>query len=414
MRILLINDRFTFLGGTERYLSQLVSALTVRRHEVVVLTPDDTEPGPPLAVAKIHSIPPSHGLRGGLRVRPQALACLAEVDPDVIYLHNTLGGFSPVVLHAFARRRPTILYVHDVRLFCPNGRKILRRTDLPCALPLGVRCALTGCCRRDDESFLGALREVEISRWRLRMVRRLAAVAVPSQYMATELRRNRIPATRLAVIPYYTDREDRDPDPPAESFDLLWVGRFDGTKGFEEFVAALGQLRAMPWRAVVVGEGPGRGPAQGAVAEAGLGDRVRFAGRVMGDDLQALYRAARVVVMTSTLAESFGIVGIEAMAIGKPVVAFDVGGVREWLGDGETGFLVARKDAAGMADRIRLLLTHADLRHRMGRAGRAVVEARFRSEHHLTRLLDLFQAAVEQGPGAALAGRVRPERARVL
>jgi len=87
------------------------------------------------------------------------------------------------------------------------------------------------------------------------------------------------------------------------------------------------------------------------------------------EQLPLYYRAADVTVMPSTY-ESFGLVAVESMACGTPVVAAQVGGLKATIVDGSTGFLIARRDPVAYADRIADLLRDASLRRRLGKAGR--------------------------------------------
>jgi glycosyltransferase involved in cell wall biosynthesis len=84
-------------------------------------------------------------------------------------------------------------------------------------------------------------------------------------------------------------------------------------------------------------------------------------------------------------------VGIEAMAYGKPVIAFDVGGISEWLEDGETGFLIQSRDEATLAEKMNLLLQDRPLAMGLGSKGREAVENRFIPEIHVERLLAIIQ-----------------------
>jgi glycosyltransferase involved in cell wall biosynthesis len=111
-----------------------------------------------------------------------------------------------------------------------------------------------------------------------------------------------------------------------------------------------------------------------AAADAGLRDRVAFLGWV--ERPERLLAASDVVVCPSRF-ESFGLVPVEAMACEVPVVSTNVGGPAETIVDGETGFLVPPRQPSQLADRVASLLGDEGLRTRMGRAGRARVEARF-------------------------------------
>src|SRR5204863_673784 len=104
------------------------------------------------------------------------------------------------------------------------------------------------------------------------------------------------------------------------------------------------------------------------VAELGLRNVVKFVGPREQDELPLYYAAADVCVIPS-YSESFGMVAVEAMACGTPVVASSVGGLRSTVIDGETGFLVPSGDARAFAQRINQLLDSDELRARLGQAG---------------------------------------------
>jgi hypothetical protein len=100
---------------------------------------------------------------------------------------------------------------------------------------------------------------------------------------------------------------------------------------------------------------------------------VRFHGFVPSGELKNFYQDASLLAVSSVWPEPFGLVGQEAMFYGLPVVGFDAGGIREWLLDGENGFLVGWKDIDGLALRIEQLLRDKDLGRRLGARGRELV-----------------------------------------
>jgi glycosyltransferase involved in cell wall biosynthesis len=133
--------------------------------------------------------------------------------------------------------------------------------------------------------------------------------------------------------------------------------------------------------------------ARALVDRLSLTPRISFVGRLSDGELDAWYSRSRVVVVTSMVAESFCMVGIDAMAHGRPVVAFDVGGIREWLEDGVTGFAVSRGDSRALAAAVRRLLAEPGLAERFGEAGRERVDHRFRRATHVAGLLGTLEAA---------------------
>ena len=117
-----------------------------------------------------------------------------------------------------------------------------------------------------------------------------------------------------------------------------------------------------------------------------------WGGRVEIDQAIA---ASDIVLFPSVYPEAFGIVGIEAMMRGKPVVGFDVGGVKDWLRHEETGLLVPVKDTQAFADAVIRLLDDDELRIRMGKRAREVALAEFSEEVHIRKLIQIYERALD-------------------
>ena len=190
---------------------------------------------------------------------------------------------------------------------------------------------------------------------------------------------------RIAVVPCGVDTEMFTPGPAEDaraalglSADplILYVGRLAPIKGLETLLDAIGRLasRGRHVRLVVVGgdaDEPRGGHEAGLrsrIQALGIGDLVGFAGPQPQETLRTHYVAADVTVLPSHY-ESFGMVALEAMACGSPVVASRVGGLTTTVRDGVTGFLVAEGDVDALADRLETLLADPDLRWRLGREG---------------------------------------------
>ena len=119
-------------------------------------------------------------------------------------------------------------------------------------------------------------------------------------------------------------------------------------------------------------------------------------GHVQHSDLSRYYNEAAAVVVPSIYPEPFGLIGIEAMYFGKPVVAFDVGGISEWLKDGENGFLVKFPDKKQFAERIKLLLEDSSLAEKFGRNGKEMVKRFLNKEAHINRLLQIYLNVIKE------------------
>ena len=139
-------------------------------------------------------------------------------------------------------------------------------------------------------------------------------------------------------------------------------------------------------------------------AELGIADDVNFIGRC--DDVASLLFASHVGVLSSK-AEGFANAILEYMAAGLPVVATDVGGVREAIVEGETGHIVASGDDEAMAERIIQVLKDDDKARMMGARGKAMVSEKFSSEHHLHNTLELYDELLSKHAGRLESGLAR-------
>jgi rhamnosyl/mannosyltransferase len=181
------------------------------------------------------------------------------------------------------------------------------------------------------------------------------------------------------------DRIRRDRPGPL----LLFVGRLVAYKGVSVLVDA---MRAIEATAIVVGSGP----LASALEDRARGlppGRVVFAGEVADDELLALYHACDAFVLPSvTRAEAFGMVQLEAMACGKPIVSTNLPSGVPWVNrDGVSGLVVEPGDAGALAAALRRLVGDVELRTRLGRAARARVEAEFTAERMAARTVALYR-----------------------
>ncbi len=237
-------------------------------------------------------------------------------------------------------------------------------------------------------------------------LRRAEFVTAPSRYTVNQLIRTQgLSPSKAALLPYCLDPGFRNcpPDQGGKSgrlaSQILTVGRLlrsEPGKGVDTVIRAMRQVvQAVPdARYVVVGDGDERSRLEELANESGVGDCVMFLGHLTECELQERYSEADVFAMPSRQ-EGFGIVFLEAMSFGKPVVAAAVGGTPDIVVDGQTGFLVEYGDTRGVADRLIRLLCDADLRARMGYSGRERVEANYTFAHFRRRLSDMIGPAAD-------------------
>ena len=190
----------------------------------------------------------------------------------------------------------------------------------------------------------------------------------------------RVPADRVAVIPLGVDLDQFTPGDqaaararlgiPQDERMLLAIGRIEPLKGLDILIRALAQLNERQPAVLTIIGGDDRASAditklRALAQELGVADAVHFLGSRPHEALPDFYRAADVVVVPSFY-ESFGLVAVEAMACGVPVVASRVGGLASTVADGRTGYLIAWRCPEPFAEKIEVLLRNEQLRAALG------------------------------------------------
>jgi glycosyltransferase involved in cell wall biosynthesis len=151
---------------------------------------------------------------------------------------------------------------------------------------------------------------------------------------------------------------------------ILGIGRMVPQKGFDVLLRAYAQANLDSHDLILAGEGPETATLQALSAQLGLGERVHFIGRADRQKAISLFKGCSFFVLPSRADEGLPLVGVEAMAAGKAVVATPTGGVLEAMTDEENVLVVPKEDVAAMAAAIRRIAGNDDLREQLGRAGK--------------------------------------------
>lgn len=336
-------------GGVRAHVANLARYLQ-DRHEVRILAPSSEPPsrdgidrcvvvaGRPVPVPYNRSISP---VALSPRVLRRTASALRDFDPHIVHVHEPLAPFTSLAASARGPH-PLVGTFHAwsdadrmYRLAGPALRRVARRLD-----------------------------------------ERIAVSPSAQAYAANALK---LPMGAFRIVPNGVDAdafaaakplpELTDPERPL----LLFVGRLERRKGVDVLVRAFLRVRASNPRVrlCVVGEGPERERCQQMIPPSLRPDAL-FVGSVTNDDLPRYHASADVFVSVATGGESFGIVLLEGMAAGLPIIASNIPGYRTVMRDGVQGRMVPPGDAFALADAVEAVLANRRLREAMGAEGRRV------------------------------------------
>lgn len=377
MRIVYVITRADEVGGAQVHVRDLATAVRAAGHEVTVLAGSTgvlaeqlARQGLPLRVAPdlVRPIAP----RRDLAALRQLHALLEESRPDLVTVHSSKAGWLGRVA-ARRRRLPVIFTAHG--------------------------WAFTEGVPRAQGALYG-------------LAERLAApladhIITVSEYdRALALERRIAPPHKITCI--HNGVHDislslpgagaRAPGPVR----ILMLGRFSAQKDHPGLLRALAGLPPGSWVLDLAGEGPDQARIAGLAAELKIAPYVHVLGP--RDDVADLLRRSDIYALISHW-EGLPYSILEAMSAGLPVVASDVGGVREAVLDGVSGILVPRGDGAALRAALAGLIGDPAHRERLGTAGRRRYETAFRFETMLARTIDLYERVA--AAGAAVEGRSR-------
>jgi phosphatidyl-myo-inositol alpha-mannosyltransferase len=381
---------FAYPGGVTQHVAHLAHQFLGRGHEVHIVAPssdDEAEPvssfdAPVHRIGRVVSIPANGSVARitlSLRSYLQAKRLLQEQQFDLIHLHEPMMPALPLTVlrhsnttnvgtfHAFRNRPLTYFY----------GKPILR----PFFRKLHGRIAVSSAAR----DFVGEYFRADY---------RVIPNGIDFPRFHTRYR----PLEQLA---------DERPT-------VLFVGRLEKRKGLKFLLRAWPKVleRQPNARLVVVGRGrPLEGYRRFAARQGWSPADVVFAGYVPAEDLPRYYQSCDVFCAPNTGQESFGIVLLEAMAAGAPIVASDIAGYRDVVADGEQGLLVEPKNPGALADAVSRLLANPELRARLRRAGQEKARA-YDWPRVATQVLDYYfevlaQREAEPEPQPARFARVK-------
>jgi glycosyltransferase involved in cell wall biosynthesis len=292
------------------------------------------------------------------------------------------------VVEAMRRNAPVVISAHGypgctsgVYFFAP-GHECTRSHGPGCVPNLVARgCAHTRYPRTLPRKYLQVTRG-------LAAMRRADLAISYSSAVDRHLAANHLP--RRAIVPCFPTMAPKSASEHAASRRILFAGRVEHTKGVDVLIHAACDVDG---EFVICGEGRELETLRRLAQRLGVQDRVRFTGWLGGDELAGELADAAVVVMPSLWPEPFGLVGIEALASGRPVVASATGGIVDWLEDGVCGLLVAPGDARDLARALSEILADPERQRAMGNAGKKLVAERFSPERHVEALLNAYEAA---------------------
>lgn len=392
MRLLFVHHNFGAFGGAETNIQITADELVLRGHDVALMHAAETG-------RSIESWERTFPTRFRIPVDGRRAVVESTLDsfaPDIVYLHSLPDV--EVIEALLESSVPVIRMVHDHSLYCLRSYKYNPLTRAICHRPASGYCAfpcMAPVARNRNGAFPFKWNDFGAHRRELELSKQCARYIVYSEYSKAELVNNGFEAQKIHIhVPMCCAS-----DVPASSFSdrnlILFAGQIIRGKGVDLLLKALAKL-TVPFECLILGDGNHRPYCQRLCTRLHLADRVQFRGFVPSDELEIFYIDASVFVVPSVWPEPFGMAGPEAMRYGLPVVAFDAGGISEWLIHGQNGFLAPWMDTRSFASHIEALLWNKNLARELGRNGRERVNQVYAASRQVDALERIFMEVADE------------------
>jgi glycosyltransferase involved in cell wall biosynthesis len=310
-------------------------------------------------------------------------------EPDIVHVHNLYTHLSPSVLAACKKSNvPVVMSVHDYALASANYA--LWGGEEPMDLDHLGWAATTRSQFIKDSKIATAVLDA-IYRWhrfRKSYDKHVDRYLVSSRFLRTILIRAGYPENKIELLPLYAD-EALPKTKRSDKGSVLFFGRLEYYKGVQTLIEA---MRSFPETKLdILGAGSYEKTLWRLAKE---NDLINFHGFQKGKDLASFIARARVVVVPSIWYEPFGLVAVEAMRAGVPVIVSDRGGLPEIVEEGISGEIFHAGDVQDLVDKLQPILRDKDLARSMGEAAALRAEEVAAPQPHLERLFEIYNEVI--------------------
>lgn len=326
---------------------------------------------------------------------------LHDIKPDVVHFHGLEANLSAAVIDACHKAGvPSVWTLHDPGFACPAST--LMKSDGSycheehCRGEDTSACIKFKCARGKLAHSVLLAMEAKIRRWD-KLYDKVDYYLCPSESIRQFALRAGKPASKLILLANCVSSSylDKPISLEHEGY-FLYVGRLETYKGCQVLLKALTLNPNL--RLKVVGSGSLGDELIQLAKDLGIEQQIEFMGRKTGEELFNLYQKCLALVVPSIWFEAFGLINLEAMSYGKPVICSNSGGMPEIVIHGETGLVVEMNNPQALADAMGILHNNPDLAATYGANGWKRLNTDYLPKDHVQRLLAAYQKAILRYP----------------
>jgi glycosyltransferase involved in cell wall biosynthesis len=388
VKILLVHNSYQQPGGEDVVFEQESLMLRNAGHEVVQYRRSNHEVQ---AFRALRKVTLAKRTLWASDTRKDFVRLLRQEKPEIVHVHNTFVMISPSIYSACNEARiPVVQTLHNYRFLCPSATFFRDGKVCEECLWGSLSHSIQHGCYRNSRPATAVV-AAELALHRLRGTwSEIACFVALSEFSRRKFIEGGFPADRILVKPNFVH-----PDPSSSSGErncAVFVGRLSPEKRVSTVLGAW-KLLQHPIPLVVIGGGPDQPQLEADAERRGL-STIRFLGQVPRAEALAWINKARFLIFSSEWYENFPVTIAESFACATPVIASNMGAMREIVSDGRTGFLFSSGDSSDLAQKAEWAWTHPDEMRTMGAEARKEYEAKYTAEKNYPMLMQIYDRAL--------------------
>ncbi len=402
MKILLVNKFHYLKGGSEKYYFDLAKLLEEHGHTVAFFSMKnekniktknkeylvdeiDLNTGSKLkALDVIYS-------RANKKLMEKALD---EFKPDIVHINNFQRQLSSSIIQPIKKRKiPIIFTAHDLQAICPNSA-MLRNGKIceECRNGKYINCLKYKCSKNSRLKSLISVLEAQYYR-KHQIYEAFDYIITPSNFVKNKIAEEKKNLKNIVTLPNFIDIEQSNNTGNSYENYALYSGRLSEEKGIINLVNAFKSITS--GKLYIAGDGPEKEKIEHIIKENKLEDRIKLLGYLNKNQMRESLEKCKFLILPSIWYENCPFSIIEALTIGKPVVASNIGGIPELIENGKNGYLYKYDNIEELKNKIETMFNSADY-EKMCEYAKEEAKVKFSKENYYNKLLEIYKEVVNK------------------
>lgn len=403
MKILIVNKFHYLKGGSEKYYFELAELLREHGHEVAFFSMKDekniktdckeyfVEPIDLNTGSKLKALDVIYSKENKKKMEE----ALDEFKPDIVHLNNFQRQLSASIIDPIKSRNiPIVFTAHDVQAICPaitmmdNDKNICEK----CMKGKYLNCIKKKCNKGSTlKSIVGAL-EGYYYRAKNIYAKKIDFIITPSEFYREKMIEDGIPENKIKALHNFVELKDYDLEVSDEGY-ALYFGRLSKEKGILNLINAFTKLKE--GKLYIAGEGPEKETIEKIIKENNLENRIKLLGFLNSDQMKETIRKCKFVVVPSIWYENCPYSVMETLAIGKPVIGADIGGIPELVINDRSGLTYKYDDIEDLSNKMKKLFKNEELVKEFGTNAKKQANELYGKDVYYKNIMSIYEKLVK-------------------